>query len=392
MPRVRLTRRLVAALVIGAIAGCGGATLPIDDEIDPSSTISSGDGGAHDATGGDARGDAGDSSVPTDATAHPDARVEGGRADASTCGVCDGTCFGARCLIVLASQQVNPESLAVTSRGVYWMNSGTPDTQYSESAVMWVGLDGGASSLIARTPGGSANEVIADDALIVWTHDGAIESVPADLHAAPGTLGANGFHIAMDDAGIYWNGYPQNSGITTAVWRADRDGANQRELMRAPGIPAPILVSNGVVYWQSYGSNYTTTFYAVAALGGAQQTLASGFGSGEFPWAILAGGIYWADTALPLEIHRTDLDGGSTAVVASQFTVGAMTADDHAIYFTNENSLYAMSVDGGAPVALAWRFASPYAVAVDANSVYFADIGECDGGACSGAIYKLTPK
>jgi hypothetical protein len=196
----------------------------------------------------------------------------------------------------------------------------------------------------------------------------------------------------MDDAGIYWTSYVSYAAPSSAASRVDRDGRNRRDLMQGKGMPEEILAYEGSVYWQTYGNDYMTSFFAIATDGGGQQTLASGLASGLFPWAALGDDLYWAATMIPLTISRMSLDGGPSSVVATSFTPAAMTADDASLYFTNDNAVYAMPSDGGAPIGVAWKLPQPYAIAVAGDSLYWTDLGTCDAHACTGAILKLTPK
>lgn len=403
-PRARDRAALLFAwIAIGSpMASCGGATSldgesrPDTDAADaspPARSIDGGGEGTVDATIGEAdaaRAPSPEASV--DASLTPGTRDAAGP-DAATCGPCAGTCFGARCLTVLASNQANPGSIAVTSRGVYWTNEGRPDTFYGESAVMFVGLGGGTPATIASTAGSNRSMVVADADSVVWLDRDGIVSVPAASPSLAGTRVADrgAAFVAMDAAGIYWTHYVSYAPQISAVSRMDFDGGNQRELMQRSGMPEEVLVHDGVVYWQTYES-YATSFFAVDAQGRAPRTLAAGLPSGLFPWAIQGGNLYWAETIGPLGISRMSLTGGPAVVVATAVNPAAMTADATNLYFTNDNTVYAMAPSGSPPIALTWKLPSPYAIAVDADSVYWTDYGKCDAHGCTGAIMKLTPK
>lgn len=349
-------------------------------------TVEGGGGGYPPAPGHPSDASAPDASAPP-----PFPRDASPTPDADTCGACAGTCFGTRCMVVLASNQVNPGAIAVNAAGVYWVNDGRPDTQYAESAVMTVGLGGGAPATIASTPGGVDHVVVADESQIVWTYGQDILSVQSPPSGSPTALavGVSPSQLAMDSAGIYWtttaSPYP-----TAAAWRMDRNGGGQALLMEGAGMPAGILVGDGVVYWQAYGSG--TTIYAVRTDGDGGTALTAPLPSGFYPWAFDSSGLYWGDTSDPLEMMRIRADGGPPAVVATEFVPAGMTADEASVYFTNDNSVYALPTDGGAPVALTWRLPSPLRIAVDGTSLYWTDRGTCDASGCSGAVLKLTPK
>jgi hypothetical protein len=389
-----------------AIAACGGAS-GLDDgdarrsvNVSPPST--SGDASA-DATLQDADADAGgdgtsgavDASHANDASRANDAASTSDASDAATCGPCAGTCYGARCLTVLASNQAYPVGIAVGAHGVYWANEGRPDTFYAEKGVLTVGLNGGATRLIASTPEAQYDAVVADDSSVVWIDKDRIVAGPSETSAPswPHTVlaaDARAAYLAMDAAGVYWTSYVSYAAPTAAVSRMDRDGANPRELMEGQGTPEQVLVHNGRLTWQAY-DNYMTSMFDVETSGASAHTLVSGLGSGLFPWAAMGGNLYWASNYVPIDLYRMSLSGGAPVVVAAPYTASGMTADDTTVYFTSDNAVYALR-NGNAPEALAWKLPSPGAIAVDADSLYWADYGHCDATTCTGAILKLTPK
>jgi hypothetical protein len=353
-----------------------------------------------------------DGTLPGDA-APPDAATtsDGGAVsdanfplDGAGCGPCAGTCFGSRCLVVLASNQTGPGSLAVNSTAIYWTNGGSPQTQYSESAVMTVGTGGGTPSTIEATPGGDSDSVAADDRSVVWVvqddnAQGSIRSASVTDLTAPVTLAANvgAATFAMDSAGIYFGTDTwQDSEESCGVWRIGRDGGAPVLLTGGSGGAMAVLAYDGIVYARAYpDSTGGESIYAVGTDGSDPHTLVSGLG-GTLGWAPLGAELYlgWY-----LEFGQIDelplageSDGGAPTTFVENYSANAMTSDGVDLYFTYANTIYELSTDGGAPVALAWKLRAPGSIAVDDQSVYWADELCNDDGGCSGAILKLTPK
>jgi hypothetical protein len=380
---------LLSLLACVAASGCKLSPAPDDAPID---AAISADGALDSAPGDDGPSPSIDAG---DATVSPPPHVDAGP-DADTCGVCPGTCFGARCMVVLASAQFAPGMIALSSQGVVWVNNGQVDTDFAEFAVMMVGLDGGQPTTIAPITGGDYPMALAgDDTTIIWTHAGDIVSVPTTPGSTPSTLaaGVGATFLAMDDAGIYWTTTASSPLGTATVWRMDRDGGAPASLMHATGTGEEVLAYGGAIYWQAYDANGAgDAMFAVGTDGSNPTTLVAGLGNPHSAWAVDSSGVYWGTNYIPLQISRVALDGGTPVVVATELRPTGMTADSTTIYFTNDNSVYEMPTDGGAPVAVAWRLPSPAGIAVDDESIYWTDVGTCDGGFCTGEVLKLTPK
>ncbi len=103
---------------------------------------------------------------------------------------------------------------------------------------------------------------------------------------------------------------------------------------------------------------------------------------------------------------EADAHAGGTAVVlaSSQDSPFAITLDATSVYWTNlgplgggkaairlPGSVVKMPIAGGTPTTLAGGQVGPVCIAVDATSVYWCDQGTCpsDGGACNGAVMKV---
>ena len=408
-PAARAPRRTWPAIAAAALVACGGTVdLAVGDSdgggrgVDGSQAVAR-DAARKDGTvsTGDAGGanDASSTSHRSDAAGPSDAFADAAALDvASTCGVCPGTCFGARCLVVLASGQENPGAIAVTARGVYWVNVGNVYASDPVAAVMTVGLDGGSPTTLVSMPGTIPSTIAADETSVVWVDtNGHVESMPLAPVGPSKTyvFDEGALFVAMDPAGIYWlTEASSQTGANYALDSVPRAGGAPTSRVQSVGMPAGLLVRDGLLYWQVY--NAATWIDAMQTDGGTATTVASDLPDGEYAWTVSGAGFYWGGMTDPIDIFHLGFDAGpdaSPAVVATDFTPSGMTSDETTVYFTNDNAVYEMPIGGGAPTAVVWREPSPNQIAVDDTSVYWTDRGAgCDGGSCGGRVLKLTPK
>ena len=389
--------RFVVALVVAmsatlVVVACGGS-------IERSDLATDGGPGETTAPTDDASAD-GTLPVPADANA-PDARdVDSGRAPDSgaTCAPCPGGCLvGARCLITLATGQVKPGRIAVNGLGVYWTNDGVPDDSYAASAVLVVGHDGGATTTVAgRTNmalGASIDFIAVDSRRVYWVE--GFHAWAATEGGTPVALGAWPYYahgITVDDTSVYLTEGSSLSGL----WKLDIDGGSPVKIGSGLDDPSSPVVGGGDAFWFAYNGNGASELYRVRLAGGAAMALPSQ----------LPGGIFFELALGPRDVYlgsgsalmKVDRDGGTPLSLASGYHVAGFALDAENVYFTNfpypntGTSVLRASLDGGAPTVLATGLPSAYKIAVDDASVYWTDRGECDGGACTGAVMKLSPK
>jgi hypothetical protein len=108
--------------------------------------------------------------------------------------------------------------------------------------------------------------------------------------------------------------------------------------------------------------------------------------------------VYWIDCPTPNKppgcaLMKVPLAGGAASTLASltygsNGTSESLAVDRTSPSFSTDGALVRLPVGGGALTTLV--SAEPIAIAVDATSVYWVDVG-CSGSAC-GTIKKLTPK
>jgi hypothetical protein len=87
------------------------------------------------------------------------------------------------------------------------------------------------------------------------------------------------------------------------------------------------------------------------------------------------------------------LSGGAAISLASatpNSLVSGIAVDDTSVYWTSADSVLKVAINGGAPETLASGQAEPGPIAVDANGVYWGNLGVPGSG--HGSIVMLTPK
>lgn len=190
----------------------------------------------------------------------------------------------------------------------------------------------------------------------------------------PVTLAA-GQHVpaalAVDQTGVYWSNGGNASGGSIA--KVGLDGGASTTLAPATD-PLHIALDAGNVLWTSGGA-----IWKVAEQGGSPATLiASG------PWvatgvAARAGTAYWVavgDAGGGL-VMKVAVAGGTPEMIASlQSPLAqpfAIAVDANEVYWADNgtDAIMKVSLSGGTPITLASDQAYPIAIAVDGASVYW---------------------
>ena len=248
--------------------------------------------------------------------------------------------------MAIAQSQNEILSLALSGANLYWMDMGE---------LGMVPRTGGASSVLANTPS---------------------------------PLFALGGYVTANDTEVYWaNGNFPNGAVNSVPTQG---GASTQ--IAATDEPIGIAVDAHNIYWSTFGSsnNPVGTIVRRPLAGGATITLASGL-STVGPIAIDADDVYWTDCLG--SVASVPIAGGSVrTLLTAQYNVplnteldetpAGIAVSDGRIYWTSTplagggpSLISSMSVDGGAVTVLASPVTRPSGIAVDADDVYWLEIG-----------------
>jgi hypothetical protein len=347
----------------------------------PNEDAAAPDGGP--SPGADGGTDSGTDATLTDAAsdAAPGADAsDSGPADAGE--LSDASCADAgtgRCLLVLATNQGNPEGLVLHGGYLYWIEEGLPQH------IHRVLLPGGAvEDLGAAKVASSALAV--DGTSMYWMdqYHGAIYSAPNDGipdGGSPTLLaavdGGGVTSMIIDSSRVYWTDY--NAGKVYAAPLSGITDGGSPTLLAAPGGTPNGLATDGTnLYWTN------TTASAIQAVslsdGGGPVTLASGV-SAPSEIAVANGTIYFASASANdvYSFPSTVMTDGGTPpifVATGPTTTTSFFYDGANVYWTtsgNPGGEVVYAPPDGSPTTLALGMTSPGAIQVDVNDVYWSN-------------------
>jgi hypothetical protein len=298
--------------------------------------------------------------------------------DGGCAATCTGRCFGERCIVELASEQMRPYAVAVNATHLYWTTNendpGTPPP--NPGALKRVPLAGGNAEALASdliTP----HTLALDGTSVYWTSfvpkTGALEKMPLGGQGAITTLAANqdnchGLLVAGQAA--YFTNY--GSGV---VAKAPTDGNGPIiELAVGQQDPTHLAADATYLYW----TNWVSPAGSIARVprdGGPTEVVVA---DQLRPYGIAVDvmNVYWTNS-VGGTVMRKPLAGGAGVVLAtvpsSQGYPFSLVLDDGYVYFTTYNedvtgSVRKVPIGGGEVTVVSDRGA--YNLAVDATSVY----------------------
>jgi sugar lactone lactonase YvrE len=260
--------------------------------------------------------------------------------------------------MALASEQFQPDSLAVGGGHVYWTGS------YLRK-VLRVSLEDRSVEILTRGAP-LVHGVAPMPGVVYWNEERRIlrwtgSGEPTELAIAPSAPA----RFAVDARGLYWLNWHHGH----VLGLEPPDGGAPRTLARDQDRPFGIALDATSVYWTTQGGSVMR-----AARDGSVAPVALAARQAE-PMGIAVDDdhVYWVNK-MAGTVLRVPKQGGASQVLArSSVGLRALAVDDRYVYWTSPDDgvVVRVSKQGGSAEVLASGQQRPFDVAVDGRAVYW---------------------
>jgi hypothetical protein len=379
----------------GCIDGKDGVQACLPDGSRYSACDCSGGGGTHDGGGGGDGGGSMDGGGNDGGGGCTSGRIACGGAcvdpsnDPANCGGCAHSCRGGACTngmcpvtTIAAGGQttISTSSIAVDTKNVYWTFGSVTATQPGTFAAP---INGGSADWLNN----DALGVVSDGTRVYFQNPNSVG------YWIPFCTGVNCPTTATLFSGSYGANYPQTILLTSTelfwtegklgvIWRGPKTGGTATSFATLPNGAEPYALAMDATTMYALGQSGV---YAIPFATGVATSLQALGPNNSGAIAIDATYVYYALAfGNVAEIDRVAKTGGSmTTLVSGVDAVFGMVADGGYVYFTSEARVVGRVPAGGGDVITLANRGEPYALTVDATSVYWTDIQ-------TGSVYRVA--
>jgi hypothetical protein len=384
---------LTPLLLLGACPSLGeiGVGGPLDATVDRGTPRAEG--------GADAQPD----TTPRDASVDVRCTAEVGT-DPHNCGRCGHDCLGGGCTggaceaVVLYAGSDTPTSIVVDGPSVlvtvdtrpgfdgYLFRCEAADCKGTRT-ILATGLPNpwfavGHGGMVFWDNGGTQDGgTFTAGSIVGCPETGCSDSGPVVYSPEGGGLdgGASLSGLALDSTYLYWaatnnNSLLEQTGTILRCATVDCAGTLVPLVSGASFIPIVVQVDPSFVYWTDLGTNQVLRC-KLPSCGGNPQVFANNQNSPS-GLALYGGSVYWTQGADEGGILRCPASGCGTApttLATEQANPFGLAVDDSGVYWTNINdgTVRHCPLDGCSKPTVLARTEAPFAIALDALSVYF---------------------
>jgi sugar lactone lactonase YvrE len=271
-----------------------------------------------------------------------------------------------------------PQGVAVDAENVYWTEGNT-----QSGTVMSMPL-GGCTAQTLATGQLFPTAIVVSSTGVYWLDFGYGSALGAVMGLPPGgspmviaPMQGGPIGLAVDSSHAYWTMIPSDN-PSGRLSRASLDGSGAPIVLGSSPdssyLPQSVAVDFTNVYWTN--SDGTVTKLGLTAAPGAAVQLATGQ---MLPFGIVvdATNVYWTNS-VPSSgaVMSVPINGGTPrTLVDAEDGPSAIAVDATSVYWVNTQNVMSVSLGGGNPTTLASLQDLPSSIAIDATSVYWTTTG-----------------